>query len=107
MKDCPLAFFSLVALDNPELLNLPGVAGAWTFSLDRHQDDGLGLRRVGATAARGALRVRVLYLDGESIATARRVRDCVAAAETRLPASTLGQTVISTPLCTIIPWQDW
>lgn len=91
----------------PELLNLPGVAGAWILSLDRHQDDGLGLRRVGATDARGALRVRVLYLDGEPIATSRLVRDRSAAAETRLRAATLGQTVISTPLRTIIPWQDW
>ncbi|MFP1153644.1 hypothetical protein ACK280_16240 [Mycobacterium sherrisii] len=92
----------------PELLDIPGVAGAWTFSLDRHQDDGLGLRRVGAADSQGALRIRLLYLDDDPILTSRRVRECVVAAESTLPASTtLGQTMISTPLRTIVPWQDW
>ena len=37
----------------PELLDVPGVAGAWTFSLVRHQDNGLRLRaQDAATEAR-------------------------------------------------------
>jgi len=92
----------------PELLGIPGVAGAWTFSLDRHQDDGLGLRRFGAADSRGALRIRVLYLDDDPVATARRVRDHSEAAEAKQSASAAsGEVVISTPLQTIIPWQDW
>lgn len=92
----------------PELLDVPGVAGAWTFSLDRHQGDGLGLRPFGAADARGALRARLLYLDDDTIEVSRRVRAHVSAAETRLSAAAdAWQTVISTPLRTIIPWQDW
>ncbi|OBI43363.1 hypothetical protein [Mycobacterium sp. E796] len=92
----------------PELLDIPGVAGAWTFSLVRHQDDGLGLRRSGAADARGALRIRLLYLDDDPVATSLRVRDDIHAAEAKRPDSAVsGEVMISTPLQTIIPWQDW
>lgn len=93
----------------PELLDVPGVAGAWTFSLDRHQDNGLRLRTVGAAdAAKGALRIRLLYLDDDPIATSRRVRDRVDALDAGMPVSAVsGEIVISTPLRAIIPWQDW
>jgi hypothetical protein len=92
----------------PGLLGIPGVAGAWTFSLDRHQDDGLGLRASGAADARGALRVRLLYLDDDPVVTSRRVRDRVAAIDAaRRPSASSGEVLISTPLRTIIPWQDW
>ena len=92
----------------PELLDVPGVAGAWTFSLVRHQDNGLRLRAQDGAEARGALRIRLLYLDDDPIATSTRVRDCVSATETRPAVSAAsGEIVISTPLRTIIPWQDW
>jgi hypothetical protein len=92
----------------PELLDIRGVAGAWTFSLVRHQDNGLRLRAHDAAEPRGALRIRLLYLDDEPVATARRVRDCISATDTSLPVSgPSSEIVISTPLRTIIPWQDW
>lgn len=92
----------------PALLDIPGVAGVWTFSLDRHQGNGLGLRALDPVADRGALRIRLLYLDDEPVATSSRIRDRVGATDMRLPDSAAsGDVVISTPLRTIIPWQDW
>ncbi len=92
----------------PELLDIPGVAGVWTFSLDRHQDDQLGLRSHAPPAGSPALRIRLLYLDDEPVATWVRVRDRIGAPDMRIPNSAVhGDIVISTPLHTIIPWQDW
>lgn len=70
--DCPLVFFSFVALENP--------------GPEDH-----------------------LYLDGDPVATTMRARDRAADAAAALPATAAAaaQSVISTPLRTIIPWQDW
>ncbi|OMC29734.1 hypothetical protein A5739_15480 [Mycobacterium colombiense] len=88
----------------PELLDIPGVAGAWTFSLDRHQHNALRLRSDDPAESRGALRIRILYLDGDPIGTTRRIRDLLNGAS---PPPAKAHTLISTPLQTIIPWQDW
>ncbi|KUI01162.1 hypothetical protein AU190_17105 [Mycolicibacterium acapulense] len=91
----------------PALLDLDGVAGAWTFTLDRHQDNALGLRSHEAADPRGGLRVRMLYLDDEPVATADRIRGCEEGARRGYPEALLGDVVIATPLRTIIPWQEW
>jgi len=93
----------------PSLLEVPGVAGAWTFSLDHHQDNGLGLRSLEASERRGGLRVRVLYLDDDPVATSIRVRKSAGEAAPLLaaPSAAAAELVMSTPLRTIIPWQDW
>lgn len=88
----------------PALLDQPGVAGAWTFSLDRHQQNSLRLRQQDASELSGALRIRMLYLDGDPIATTARLRDLMGDAR---PPSANADIVISTPLKTIIPWRDW
>ncbi|WP_255799517.1 hypothetical protein [Mycobacteroides abscessus] len=93
----------------PALLEIPGVAGAWTFSLDYHQDNGLGLRSLAATEGRGGLRIRMLYLDEEPVATSAEIAERTSDAERLLPetGSAAAEPVMSTPLRTIIAWQDW
>ncbi|WP_233152781.1 hypothetical protein [Mycobacterium sp. NS-7484] len=88
----------------PALLDLDGVAGAWTFALDRHQRNGLGLRSLEAADSPGGLRIRLLYLDEEPIRVSERITERLA--QTPSPTAT-GELVIDTPLNTIIPWQDW
>jgi hypothetical protein len=91
----------------PALLDLPGVAGAWTFTFSHHQRHG-SLPLTGDTAdARGTLRVRLLYLDEDPATTTTRVeeRSGELAGPTGAPGS--GEVLLSTPLRTIVPWQDW
>lgn len=88
----------------PALLDLPGVAGAWTFVFDHHQNHGGLPLATGDDDAPGSLRVRLLYLDDEPLATTERVR---ARTAELLPADAAGETVFDSPLRTIIPWQDW
>ncbi|MCV7229545.1 hypothetical protein [Mycolicibacterium komossense] len=93
----------------PALLEVPGVAGAWTFALDHHQDNGLGLRSVEAAEHRGGLRVRILYLDDDPITTTARVYEKTDEVTRLLDESSVAaaELVFSSPLRTIIPWQDW
>jgi len=91
----------------PALCRTEGVAGAWTFALDRHQDNRLGLRSAAADDPPGGLRVRLLYLDDEPAATAQRVRDRVAQASETAPEVGGRECVLDTTLHSIVPWQDW
>ncbi|CQD09995.1 hypothetical protein BN970_01952 [Mycolicibacterium conceptionense] len=89
----------------PALLELSGVAGAWTFALDHHQNNGLGLRS-GAAAADppGGMRIRLLYLDDDPVGITGRIRERLADNGSQ---NVPGECVIDTPLNTIVPWQDW
>lgn len=94
----------------PALLECPGVAGAWTFSLlslQKHptlpslHDD---RREFGP----GSLRIRLLYLDADPAEAGR----AVVAAERELAAKgsgcpVVGETLFHGPLRSIIPFQDW
>ncbi|WP_349269495.1 hypothetical protein MPNTM1_05331 [Mycolicibacterium parafortuitum] len=93
----------------PALLEVPGVAGAWTFALDHHQDNGLGLRSLDGGEGAGGLRITLLYLDDDPVTTSARVLQRTEDAATRLApaAAAAAETVIDTPLRTIVPWQDW
>lgn len=91
----------------PELLRLPGVAGAWTFALDRHQDNALGLRSQQASDSAGALRLRVLYLDDDPLDTTMRVRQRIAEMQESATSPSIGETVLDTPLRSITAWVDW
>ncbi|ORA82698.1 hypothetical protein BST28_03220 [Mycolicibacter kumamotonensis] len=91
----------------PELLRLPGVAGAWTFTLDRHQDNAMGLRSQEASDTAGALRMRLLYLDDDPLVTTARVRDRTAEIRGSRTLPGLGEIVLDTPLRAINPWLDW
>lgn len=89
----------------PSLLELPGVAGAWTFSFSYAQRHA-SLPLVGAGDHQpGGLRIRLLYLDEDPVATTARIDERLAAIDT--PASAAAEVLIATPLTTIIPWQDW
>jgi hypothetical protein len=91
----------------PALLDIDGVAGAWTFALDKHQNNRLGLRSTEADGPPGGLRIRLLYLDGEPVTAATHIHDCVAQTADEAPEVAARQCVIDTPLRTIVPWQDW
>jgi hypothetical protein len=83
----------------PSLLALDGVAGAWTFAFSHSQQHATLPLHGGATDAQGGLRMRLLYLDGDPLEAADSIR-------TATPDSS-GEVLFSSPLKTIIPWQDW
>ena len=92
----------------PELLAVPGVAGAWTFSFSHlQQHSSLPFDPSGAYDP-GALRIRLLYLDEDVAETSGRILEAQRRmnAEVNAPAET-GKVLFSAPLKTIIPWQDW
>lgn len=91
----------------PALLDLDGVAGAWTFALDHHQNNGLGLRSVQAADPPGGLRIRMVYVDADPVLTAARIQDCAAQIAVGIDQGPAPECIIDTPLRTIIPWQDW
>lgn len=96
----------------PALLDCPGVAGAWTFSLHKLQKHPT-LSQLGAgnrEFAPGSVRIRLLYLDADPAEVTRSVvaleRDmATGGAGPARPA--VGETLFDGPLRTIIPWRDW
>lgn len=93
----------------PELLQLPGVAGAWTFSFSHPQAHTTLPVGGDSSLAPTSLRIRLCYLDEEPLATSAaieaRTREVDAEAD---PAGRASEEVLlSSPLTTIIPWQDW
>lgn len=92
----------------PDLLDLDGVAGAWTFSFSHHQSVTMRPRN-SPDDAPGVMRIRLLYLDGDLLPTVERIGEIAAAAHQRLPgASAAGaRCLMSTTLRTIVPFQDW
>ncbi|WP_300683515.1 hypothetical protein [Nocardioides sp.] len=90
----------------PALLDLDGVAGAWTFSFAFHQRHSDLPLATGDDDAPGSLRLRLLYLDGDPQATTARIEERTAALATSEPA-VRAETLLRTPLKTIVPWQDW
>ncbi|QIX26551.1 hypothetical protein ncot_08000 [Nocardioides sp. JQ2195] len=87
----------------PELLELDGVAGAWTFSfLGSQRHPTLGLNDP-SDHAPGELRIRLLYLDGDPVETGTAIDSHLGDEG----ADGVAEVLLSTPLSTIIPWQDW
>lgn len=89
----------------PALLDVDGVAGAWTFTFHRHQDGRIRLNEPAANDLPDSLRIRLLYLDGDperSVQEARTVEESLGGPDT--PGR---EVLVSTPLRTIVPWQDW
>ena len=94
----------------PDLMQVDGVAGAWTFSFSHHQQHSTLPLGSEATDAPGSLRIRLLYLDQDVIETTARIREREAeldAAGRGAPRPGAEQILLSTPVRTIIPWQDW
>lgn len=94
----------------PALLDCPGVAGAWTFSLSTLQRHPSlpGLHHAERDFGPGSLRIRLLYLDEDPV----EVNDAVLGLEKEQDASgdgppTAGELLLHGPLRSIIPWQDW
>lgn len=94
----------------PALMDVEGVAGAWTFSFSHSQQHST-LPMTGRTQAeRGSLRIRLVYLDGDPLETTARIEhaeDELARRGDADPAADQTEVLLSTPLRTIIPWQDW
>lgn len=94
----------------PELLDVDGVAGAWTFSFRAAQRHSTLAMNDPQEYGAGELRIRLLYLDGDPVEIAQALND------RRMRSNTENGTVsdpsgaeclLSAPLRTIVPWQDW
>ena len=87
----------------PALLDVDGVAGAWTFSFShpqRHSSlpfDGSGGQ------APGSLRIRLLYLEDDPVMLGSAIDEIQAGCD----SESAGREILSSPVRTIIPWQDW
>lgn len=93
----------------PQLLEVEGVAGGWTFSFVRHQQHSSLPFDAEGQEKPGSLRIRMLYLDGDPRETSRAVSAAEqrAAAAPDAPAVGTGEVLLAGPLTTIVPWQDW
>ncbi|WP_285486628.1 hypothetical protein [Amycolatopsis taiwanensis] len=91
----------------PGLLEIPGVAGGWTFSFLHTQRHATVPRDGGPDFPPGSLRLRLLFLDEDPVRVEHGIRRQEAAwAEDGAPGSA-EELLLSGPLRTIIPWQDW
>jgi hypothetical protein len=87
----------------PDLLELDGVAGAWTFSFAFPQHhDSLDFETTPSYPP-GSMRIRLLYLDEDPLAVTTRI----AAVDERIGRPPSRETLFRGPLKTIVPWQDW
>ncbi|WP_193597067.1 hypothetical protein [Microbacterium sp. YJN-G] len=86
----------------PALLGQDGVAGAWTFSFS-HPQQHTSLPLESRAAAPGSIRIRLVYLEDDPAVLAPEL-ERIAHETGGDPA---GRRVLSAPLSTIIPWQDW
>jgi hypothetical protein len=93
----------------PALLDVPGVAGAWTFTFSHHQRHASLPLSAETPDPPGSLRIRLLYLDDDPEATSARIDERSAETEAKGQGGTgsAGATLLRTPLRTIVPWQDW
>lgn len=94
----------------PNLLNVDGVAGVWTFSFSHYQQHSTLPMGGRSDDTPGSLRIRLVYLDGEPLATCERLRDVeevLAREGSGDPAADSTERLLTTPVRTIIPWQDW
>ena len=93
----------------PALIELPGVAGAWTFSFSHPQQHSILPVAGDASLAPSSLRIRLCYLDDDPIATGDAIRDRTAELdrESSAAGAAAEEVLLSGPLTTIIPWQDW
>lgn len=94
----------------PDLLDVPGVAGAWTFAVTDVLRDPPGSGVENPDFGPGELRMRVLWLDEDPAAVARevRLREKVWADAGRGSEHANAEEILfSAPIRTIVPFQDW
>ncbi len=97
----------------PTLMEVDGVAGAWTFVFSHGQqhtslpfggpDSGTDSRTEGP----GSMRIELLYLDGDVAETSARITEVEAGLAASAPDAEGERAVLRGPLSTIVPWQDW
>jgi hypothetical protein len=92
----------------PALMEVEGVAGAWTFTFSHgQQHTSLPFDGGGATQAPGSMRIELLYLDGDVAETSARILDTESELAPGAPEAEGEQVLMSGPRSTIVPWQDW
>lgn len=92
----------------PKLLDVPGVAGAWTLSFSHHLKNTMPFGGA-ATEAPGSYRARVLFFDGDPIeaSSAAKSIERDLADRGEMDLGVLTAPVFSSALKTLVPWQDW
>lgn len=90
----------------PAILDIEGVAGAWTFSLTHHQRHSSLPVKSATEDAPGSLRIRIVYLDQEPLETTQRITEA-AQALTSPQTDGVSEVLFSSPAHTIAPWRDW
>lgn len=88
----------------PALLEADGVAGAWTFSFSHPQRHSTLPLETTDADAKGSLRIRLMYLDEDPLEVTPNL---TAIQRALAPGAPTSETLLSTPVKTIIPWQDW
>jgi hypothetical protein len=91
----------------PALLDIPGVAGGWTFSYLHKQRHATVSNQGGPDFAPGSLRLRLLFLDEDPVQVEHDIRRQEKAWADSGDPGPAEELLLSTPLRVIIPWQDW
>lgn len=93
----------------PSLMDVDGVAGGWTFSFSHHQQHSSLPFASARSDPAGALRISLLYLDGEPGETTARIaaatEDLARRGGGEPPVD--GEVLFRSTLTTIVPWLDW
>lgn len=87
----------------PALLEVDGVLGGWTFSYSHAQRHTSLPFDASAEKGTGSMRISMLFLEGDEIEVAQEIRNV----EAQNQSENVGKLLLSSPLSTIIPWQDW
>src|SRR5699024_5368963 len=94
----------------PDLLEVDGVAGAWTFSFKDYQRHSTLPFSNSDEPHPGALRMRILYLDQHPSVVRDRIYNLEAIADQRgrgAPEPGVEDVLLSATLQTLRSWQDW
>ncbi|WP_439031678.1 hypothetical protein [Gordonia terrae] len=93
----------------PELLDLAGVAGAWTFTFSHHQN--VTMRpRTNSDDPEGSMRIRLVYIDGDLSSTTERIcqsHNDFNASRGFDRGDSCVQTLACMSLGSIVPFADW
>lgn len=93
----------------PAELEVPGVAGVWTFSFAEYQALGELTFNPDGQDSPGSMRLHLVYLDDDPVETTGRLRELrrELAEEGKGEPECGAALLISTPVRTIVPFQDW
>ncbi|WP_300265741.1 hypothetical protein [Microbacterium sp.] len=86
----------------PALLDVDGVAGAWSLSFSHPQRHSSLPLASSPDEPPGSMRVRLVYLEEDPAAVTPTLLDAE-----RSFGEREGALVLSAPVRTIVPWQDW